>query len=70
VGLWLTSLLGIAGALMAFWVGFFPPDQLASTGLRPGTFVRFLGVGLALSVSIPLLVFQFRRPEWRSEKGT
>ncbi len=70
LGLWLTSLLGIAGALMAFWVGFFPPDQLASTGLRPGAFVRFLGVGLALSVSIPLLVFQFRRPEWRSEKGT
>jgi glutamate:GABA antiporter len=64
LGLWCTALLGIAGALVALLVGFSPPDQLASTGLRPTAFIRFLGAGLALSISIPLVLFRLRRPEW------
>jgi len=67
-GLWLTSGLGIAGALLALTIGFFPPEQLAATGLRTRSFVSFLGGGLVLSVSIPLVVFRFRRPGWRGSR--
>jgi len=63
-GLWCTSMIGIAGALIALFVGFSPPDQLASTGLRPAAFVRFLAVGLGLSILLPLVLFRLRRPEW------
>ena len=69
VGLWLASGLGISGSLLALVVGFFPPEQLASTGLRPRAFVLFLGLGLILSVLAPLVVFRLRRPGWRGRGG-
>ena len=69
VGLWLASGLGISGSLLALFVGFFPPEQLASTGLRPRAFVLFLGLGLVLSVFAPLVVFRLRRPGWRGHGG-
>jgi len=61
----LSAGLGIAGSLLALVVGFFPPEQLTSTGLRPRTFIGFLTLGLLLSLLVPLVVFHFRRPEWR-----
>jgi putative glutamate/gamma-aminobutyrate antiporter len=65
VGLWLASLLGMTGAVVALTVGFAPPEQLADTGLRPDAFVRFLGVGLASSVVAPLVLFACRKPGWK-----
>ena len=65
LGLWLVSLLGMTGAVVALTVGFAPPEQLAATGLRPVAFVRFLGVGLASSVVAPLVLFAVRQPDWK-----
>ena len=64
-GLWLTCGLGIAGALGALGVGFFPPDQLAASGMRPAAFVRFLVAGLGGAVALPLILYAVRRPEWK-----
>ena len=64
-GLWFTCGLGFAGALFALVVGFFPPDQLTATGMRPAAFVLFLGTGLAVAVAVPLILYRVRRPEWK-----
>jgi amino acid transporter len=64
-GLWLTCGLGIGGSLLALGVGFFPPDQLAATGMRPAAFVRFLAAGLGVSLALPLILYHVRRPEWK-----
>lgn len=67
-GLRLTTGLGILGAVVSLIVGFFPPEQLTASGLEPQAFVRFLGVGLAGAVALPLIFYRFRRPDWQLRK--
>ena len=64
-GLWATCGLGIAGALLAIVVGFFPPIQLSSTEMSPRTFVTFLGIGLTAALIAPAVIYQMRRPQWK-----
>jgi len=54
--------LGGLGALFAIGLGFFPPSQLASSGINAPAFIGFLAGGLALGLGLPLVISRTRRP--------
>jgi len=62
-GMWVTGITGMAGALFAIAVSFFPPSQL-DTGSTL-FYQLFLIVGLFLMSSIPLLIYHFKKPAWK-----
>lgn len=62
-GMWITGVTGIAGALFAITVSFFPPSQLETGSTL--FYVLFLVVGLFLMSSIPLLIYHFKKPAWK-----
>ncbi len=67
-GVWAMGLLGIAGSVFAFIVGFVPPSQI-STGnhtLYICLMVFFTGV-LALP---PVFIARFRKDSWTADKET
>jgi amino acid transporter len=60
-GLWLVCGVGGVGAIFAIALGFFPPSQLAETGMNSPAFVSFLGVGLLAGLVTPLGIAYMRR---------
>ena len=60
-GLYLVCGIGGLGAVFAIVLGFFPPSQLAETGMDSTSFVSFLAVGLLVGLIIPLWVAHARR---------
>lgn len=62
-GIWLTSGVGILGALFAIIVGFFPPKQL--TIGTPLFYICFLVLGILIFLGAPILMIQLRKPSWR-----
>lgn len=63
LGIWLTSGVGILGALFAIIVGFFPPKQL--TVGTPLFYICFLVLGIVIFLGAPILMIQLRKPSWR-----
>ncbi|MEE3328681.1 MAG: amino acid permease [Myxococcota bacterium] len=60
-GLFLVCGIGGLGAVFAIVLGFFPPTQLAETGMNSTAFVSFLAVGLAVGLIVPLWIAYARR---------
>ncbi len=61
-GMWLIASLGILSSLFAIVITFFPPKSL-----NVGSVVfyeSFLMGGLLLMVLIPLVIYQFKKPQW------
>ena len=67
LGMWLFAGTGIAGALFAIVISFFPPSQL-KTG-DPVFYVAFLLTGTIIMCIVPLVVFKLRKPEWLIQKS-
>jgi glutamate:GABA antiporter len=61
-GIWLFSCMGILAALFAIFIGFFPPSGIKSGSLL--FYDLFLGIGLLIMCAIPLIIYQFRKPDW------
>ncbi len=61
-GIWFFSIIGILASLFAIFIGFVPPTQLHVGSLV--FYQGFLIVGLVIMISIPLLIYQFRKPNW------
>ena len=62
-GMWLIASLGMISSLFAIIITFFPPKSL-----NVGSIVFYEGFligGLLLMVLIPLIIYQFKKPEWR-----
>ena len=59
-GLWSTCIIGGLGSLFAIILGFFPPDQLESSGMNSQSFILFLAAGLSVAIASPHLI-GFRR---------
>jgi len=64
-GMWIVAGIGILGAVAAIALGYVPPAQL-KTGSTVG-YVGFLVLGAVIICGLPLLIYQFRRPEWASQ---
>lgn len=61
-GMWFFSSMGILASLFAIFLGFVPPSQLNVGNLY--FYESFLGIGLLIMISIPLIIYQFRKPHW------
>ena len=62
-GMWVVTILGVAGAVVAGVRSFIPPSQI-KTG-SPAVYVGVLIVGVAVFVSLPLIVYALRKKSWR-----
>jgi len=61
-GMWLVAGTGIAGALFAIFLGFFPPAQLATGSIV--FYEAFLILGVLIMCAPPLIIYQLRKPNW------
>ena len=66
LGMWMVCIIGIAGALFALIVGFFPPSQLETGSTL--FYELFLIIGVVSISLIPLLIYQLKKPEWQTGK--
>jgi amino acid transporter len=67
-GMWLIAVLGILSSIFAIIITFFPPKSLNVGSLF--FYEGFLIGGLALMVMIPLIIYQFKKPEWMPKELT
>ncbi|MGL5732218.1 MAG: amino acid permease, partial [Bacteroidales bacterium] len=67
-GIWLLSIIGIAGAGLAGIVSFIPPSQI-TTG-SPVVYVGILIIGAALFAALPFVVEAFGKKSWKDPKST
>lgn len=63
LGMVLIAGLGMLAAIFAIVVGFFPPSQL-SIG-SPSFYVVFLAIGVLIFIGAPLVIHEFKKPEWK-----
>lgn len=62
IGMVIVGGIGILGALFAFFLGYVPPSQLETGSVL--FYVSFLVIGLVVLCGAPLVIYQFRKPEW------
>lgn len=62
---WLIGVVGIAGAIIATVISFFPPSQI-NTG-SPFVYIIILVVGCAVLLAVPFIVYDRRKPSWRDK---
>ncbi|EPI9067918.1 putative glutamine/gamma-aminobutyrate antiporter GadC, partial [Escherichia coli] len=55
--------LGFLGSFLAFVLSFIPPEQIP-TG-SPTSYVLYLLVLVALFLLIPILIYAFRKSDWK-----
>ena len=63
LGMWLVTVVGVAGAVLAGVLSFVPPSQI-KTG-NPAVYVGILIIGVAVFIAIPLIVYARRKRSWR-----
>jgi putative glutamate/gamma-aminobutyrate antiporter len=61
-GMWSVCVLGIIASVLAILIGFVPPTQLEVGSLV--FYDSFLIIGLLFMIACPLIIYQFRKPEW------
>lgn len=62
---WLIGIVGIAGAILAAILSFFPPSQI-NTG-SPVTYIIILILGCAILLAVPFVVYDRRKASWRDK---
>ena len=66
-GMWLVTIVGVAGAVVAGVLSFIPPSQI-KTG-SPAIYVGVLILGVALFIALPLIVYAVRKKSWRDSNS-
>lgn len=61
-GMWALSIMGIIGSCFAIFFAFFPPTQIEVGSVF--FYESFLIIGLLIMSGIPLIIYQFRKPNW------
>jgi putative glutamate/gamma-aminobutyrate antiporter len=62
-GIWFVGSLGALSSTFAFFVGFFPPEQIKVGNLW--FYDGFLLGGIFIMCLIPYLIYRFRDPSWK-----
>lgn len=66
-GIWLITLVGLAGVGFAFVAGFFPPSNLPVG--NPPLYVALVAGGTIIFTGIPWLIHFCRKPEWKEQRS-
>ena len=61
-GMWVVAGIGLLACSFTFFVAFFPPSQLKISS--PTFYVAFLVVCNVVLISIPFIIYKFRKPSW------
>ncbi|MGG7076738.1 tyrosine-tyramine antiporter [Clostridium sardiniense] len=64
--MWVIVLLALFGVILTIIVSLIPPSILEES--EHTFYILFQVIGTIVSVIIPLLIFRFRRPEWKKNK--
>jgi amino acid transporter len=64
-GIWIVGVIGLLGSLIAGFLSFLPPRQIA-TG-SPEIYIGLLMAGTLLEVAIPFVIFAFHRKSWKAQ---
>lgn len=64
-GMWLVSGIGLMAVIFAFFIGFFPPEELAVGS--PVFYVTFLICGVIVFVITPIIINMMKKPGWKKE---
>ncbi len=64
VGMWIVGGLGFLTMLFVIIISFFPPANLKIGS--PTFYVLFMLVGLIVFVSLPIIIYARRKPEWKA----
>ena len=62
---WLIGIVGVAGAIAAAVISFFPPSQI-NTG-SPVVYIVILVACTVVFLAIPFLIYDYRKPTWRDK---
>lgn len=62
IGMWCVAGLGLIGSSATFFIGFFPPEQIA-TGSTV-FYVSFLTLSIILACITPSIILLFKKKEW------
>jgi len=63
IGMWIVAGIGLLASFFTFFIGLFPPSELKIA--NPAGYVKSMVLGVIIMTIIPLLIFQFKRPEWK-----
>ena len=69
IGMWILAGFGVIAMAFVVVISFFPPEIVSSKG-NSSFYVWFMAIGLAFFVIIPLIVFKFKKPEWKKENAS
>ena len=62
-GMWVIACTGLTSSILAFFIAFFPPSQINVGNLY--FFEGFLIISLLIMMGIPLVIHEFRKPQWK-----
>jgi glutamate:GABA antiporter len=62
LGMWLVAGIGVLAALVALFIGCFPPSQIPVGGTL--FYIGFLVLGVIITFVLPFIFYHFRRPSW------
>ena len=65
-GIWIVGGFGILAMAFLFILSLLPPSQIS----EGSSFVMFMIIGTLGVVAIPLIIYAFRKPEWKLKDGT
>ena len=63
LGMWLIAGLGLLGSLATFFIGFFPPSQIATGNAL--FYVSFLVLSIVIVCLAPSVILLFKKPNWK-----
>lgn len=68
IGMWIAGGLGFLTMLFVIIISFFPPANLKIGS--PTFYVLFMVLGLLIFVTLPIIIYARRKPEWKATTTT
>lgn len=65
-GMWFVTIIGLIGAIFSYLIGFVPPPQFKS--VSTSFYMGFLFIGSVFFIVLPLIIYAFRKPSWKSQE--
>ena len=66
LGMWIVAGFGFLMMVFLFILAMLPPSQIS----EGGSFVAFMIIGTLLVAAIPLVIYAFKKPEWKLKPET
>jgi glutamate:GABA antiporter len=69
-GMWIVAGWGFVAMIFLFFLAMIPPSQIAFTHFSTWQYALFMTVGLLAVVAVPLIIYRFRKPNWKIPEET